>query len=293
MRACTAISGLVIAGAVAAFAAGLGGVEPTPAAASPQSLYPDLYPLAATDFRFDTVTINGEQRTVLRFSTTSANGGDGPLDLWADPEIIVQNGSQKQKVYQRVLLADGTWETLASPAGTFIYHDGHNHTHFQGYAIYDLHRPNDRENVRAHGAKTTFCIMDTTRIDRKLPGAPKRAVYRTCGGEVQGMSVGWGDKYSYYLDGQWVDVTDLVQNNADGANDRDYVLTIEVDPVGGDGEIKETTENVHANVSQAALCIDFTNLTLQKGSCGSSGGGPGPDCSKNSNARVCRHTSSG
>ena len=119
MRAWTALGGLAIV--VAAIIAVVA-LIPFPAAAGPQSLYPDLYPLPATDFRFDTVTINGEQRTVLRFSTTSANGGDGPLELRADPEIIVENGSKKQKVYQHVLLSDGNWEETAKLAGTFEYH---------------------------------------------------------------------------------------------------------------------------------------------------------------------------
>ena len=59
------------------------------------------------------------------------------------------------------------------------------------------------------GSKTTFCILDSTRISTRLPGAPKKAVYTTCGNQVQGMSVGWGDKYIWTLAGQELDITGL------------------------------------------------------------------------------------
>ena len=44
--------------------------------------------------------------------------------------------------------------------------------------------------------------MDTTKIDARLPGAPRKSVYSTCYANVQGMSVGWGDTYGSYLAGQ-------------------------------------------------------------------------------------------
>ena len=74
------------------------------------------------------------------------------------------------------------------------------------------------------------------------------------------MSVGWGDKCSYYLDGQWVDVTDLVQSNADGAKNGDYVLTIEVDPFGRVVEKPDLPQE-----SQAALCLNFNGSHGQDG----------------------------
>ena len=91
-------------------------------------------------------------------------------------------------------------------AGFFVWHQTHNHFHFEDYADYIL------QSVTAPGAsvrtatKTTFCIMDTTEIDPQLDGA---AFYTTCGKSVQGMSVGWGDTYGWYLDGQAIDVTGL------------------------------------------------------------------------------------
>ena len=75
---------------------------------------------------------------------------------------------------------------------------------------------------RRIGTKMTFCVMDTDLVDRKLPGAPPRATYRTCGSQIQGMSVGWADTYGYQLAGQEIDTT--------GLPDGRYQLTIEIDP---------------------------------------------------------------
>lgn len=71
------------------------------------------------------------------------------------------------------------------------------------------------------GSKTTFCVMDTTKI-AGLPGAPTQAFYSSCGRDLQGMSVGWGDTYGAHLAGQELDFS----GNADGI----YQLKIEIDP---------------------------------------------------------------
>jgi hypothetical protein len=50
------------------------------------------------------------------------------------------------------------------------------------------------------GHKQGFCVID---IVAPAPGLTPR--YGHCGD--QGLSVGWADRYSYFLDGQWIDVT--------------------------------------------------------------------------------------
>ncbi len=103
-------------------------------------------------------------------------------------------------------------------------------------------------------------VNDTDRINHRLPGAPKRSVYRTCSSEIQGMSVGWGDTYRYYLAGQAIDVTDLP--------DGDYELTIEVDPK---KRLLET--NDADNTSTMLLRISVSDGTV--GVLGGDGSGPG------------------
>ena len=176
---------------------------------------PNLTPLPASNFSLVNNTTAGTQ--TLRFSTTSWNNGAGPLQLEAGP---VDTGNGKQQVYQRVFNSDGTSTTFF--AGWFEWHNGHNHFHFDDYALYTLQPVNAPGASLRTGSKTTFCVMDTTKINGSLAGAPVNAGYATCGNQIQGMSVGWGDTYGAHLAGQEIDFTD----NPDGM----YQLKIEIDP---------------------------------------------------------------
>ena len=150
-------------------------------AATGDELRPNLQALPASDVRLETTS---DGRTLLRFSTTSTNVGAGPLELRAG-QVGTDN---KQEVYQRVYREGGGWQDYL--AGQFVYHPDHGHVHFEGYARYEL-QPEDAPGASERvGEKVTFCVMDTTRIDTRLPGAPKTAVYTTCGNQVQGLSVG-------------------------------------------------------------------------------------------------------
>jgi hypothetical protein len=153
--------------------------------------------------------------TNLRFSTLSWNSGTGPLELRAG---AIDLNQLTRKVYQRVYRSDGTSsDTLA---GDFVYHPEHAHVHFEDYAVYRLVPLNAPGASERQSAKTTFCVMDTNKISN-VPG-PANAVYSTCGSEIQGMSVGWGDTYGSHLAGQSFDVT----TSPDG----DYHLIIDIDP---------------------------------------------------------------
>jgi hypothetical protein len=190
--------------------------------------------------------------STLRFSTTSWNNGTGPLELVAGP---VDTGSGKQRVDQRVYLSDGT--SFLHQAGFFEYHETHNHIHFDDYALYTLQPVNAPGGSLRTGSKTTFCVMDTTKINTQLPGAPSSPVYSTCGRYVQGMSVGWGDTYGSHLAGQEIDITD----NPDGV----YQLKIEIDPK---KVIIESNEN--DNVSCVLLDIRMPSTVTvldNSGSC--------------------------
>ena len=175
---------------------------------------PNLTPFPARDVQIEN---RSDGTRLLRFSTVSWNNGVGPLEIRAG---AVDTGSGKQQVFQRVYQSDGTY--IDQSAGWFEYHPTHGHIHFNDYALYTLQPVNAPGGSEKIGAKTTFCIMDTTRVNTRLPGAAKKATYKTCGSSVQGMSVGWGDRYGYSLDGQFIDIT--------GLPDGDYALSIQVDP---------------------------------------------------------------
>jgi Lysyl oxidase len=186
-----------------------------------QALLPNLQPFPAFDLRLSFNSTGGKE---IRFSVTSFNWGLGPLEL-----IAGGTSDAGQDVYQRVYYSDGSHKDYF--AGTFVWHPAHNHFHFGDYALYKLDPVNAPGGSSKNGSKTTFCIMDTTKVDGNLPGAAPQAVYDTCGNTVQGMSVGWGDTYGYALAGQSVDFT----GNPSG----DYCLTVQIDPKGKLCELDE------------------------------------------------------
>jgi Lysyl oxidase len=175
------------------------------AAAYGQELRPNLRAFPA--FNLSVVANVDTGNPELRLSATSWNSGAGPLEL-----VAGATGPGGQDVYQRVYNAGGSFTDHL--AGTFVWHPEHNHFHFQEYALYTL-RPVDAPGASQRQAyKTSFCIMDTTKVDTRLPGAPNKAVYGGCNAQVQGMSVGWGDTYGALLSGQAIDLT----GNPDGVN---------------------------------------------------------------------------
>lgn len=200
---------------------------------------PNITPFPAQDIRIEE---RSDGTTHLRFSTLGWNNGVGPLEIRAGA-IDTVNG--KQEVIQRIYSDDGTYREVK--AGSFVYHASHGHIHFDDYALYTL------QPVVANGAadrissKTTFCIMDTTRVNTRIPGAPKRAVYKSCTGTVQGMSVGWGDRYGYLLEGQSIDITAL--------SNGDYNLIIKIDPK---SHIVESNDNDNTSTVR----IRLTNGTV-------------------------------
>lgn len=211
-----------------------------PSFAQVVELKPDLQAVPAFSLVLATDTSGNK---LLRFSARTWNSGGGPLELRAG-----ETGSAGQNVYQRVYLSDsGYYNRLA---GTFVWHELHNHFHFDDYALYTLQPVNAPGGSARTGVKTTFCIMDTNAVDTTLSGAPQQAVYATCGASVQGMSVGWADTYGYNLAGQSIDITGLPNG--------DYALSIEADYKNNILEINEGN-----NSSCMLVRLNVTNSTFQ------------------------------
>jgi hypothetical protein len=214
-----------------------------------QPLYPNLEPLPAYDLGLRPDFMGG---TELVFSTLTKNSGRGPLEVVAG-ELT---GEELQDIFQRIYWDDGTFEDVL--AGTFVFHDEHGHIHVEDYSEYILEMEDAPGDPVRLGQKTSFCLLDTDKIDRKLPGAPKRPVYSTCD-DLQGISVGWGDAYHYNLPGQNFDVTDLETGY--------YLLTIVTDPA---NQLVETDET--DNTSTIRIYLDMEALTVD----GVPGDGGGP-----------------
>jgi hypothetical protein len=217
----------------------------TSGSASAQNVLPNLEPFPASEVR---LTDGGN---TLRFTTTSWNRGAGPMEL-VGGEIIEDGDPEnpgKRRVYQRIFKADGT-STLAE-VGIFEYHGGtHNHFHLENFARYTLQPVNAPGGSQRSSAKVSFCLIDNTKVNTRLPNAPKKPRYELCSFDIQGISVGWGDTYGYALDGQSFDFT----GNPSG----DYLLKVEVNPLGNLFE-----SNTADNISCALLRIDRSLLSVQ------------------------------
>ena len=193
----------------------------------------------------------------IRFSVTSANLGDGPLEY-----IGGETGRGKQNIYQRVYLSDGTFYDRR--VGAFIWHPEHQHIHVENYAAYVLQALNAPGNSKRTGQKTSFCVMDTDRIGSIGSSQPH---YINCDSQVQGMSVGWGDTYHSHLAGQEIDLT--------GLPDGDYTLTIVVDPNGRLRELSTADNTSCIKLRLTGIATSPSVTVLNPTSCGAGGGPPG------------------
>lgn len=224
------------------------GMLAQPAASSAQELKPNLVALPASEFAMTTDASTGAPKLV--FASTSWNNGSGPLEL-----VAGATGIAGQDVYQRVYNSDGTFQYYL--AGTFQFHPDHQHFHFENYSLYTLKLVGSPGGSQKQSSKTSFCVIDTTKVNTSLPGAPSQPVYTACNSTVQGMSVGWGDRYGPTLAGQSFDLS--------GSSDGDYDLTVLVDP---QARLLETSES--DNESCVRLHISVTNRTVQPlGACSS------------------------
>lgn len=189
-------------------------------------LLPDLFVLAdqANDYLYgwylDQTEIPG--RTLMRLSTATPNIGTGPLEL--------RGSSNSPGVVQRIYHGDGAYHERL--AGTFTFHPGHGHLHFDDWVQFHLRKVlpgNGVGDIVAAGTKTSFAIIDLETHNSALPGYTPTGVYG--GGLTQGLSVGWRDIYDASLEGQWIDITALQPGQ--------YWLEGIVDP---DNHIEESDE---------------------------------------------------
>src|SRR5262249_44578964 len=70
------------------------------------------------------------------------------------------------------------------------------------------------------GHKQGFCVVDVVKVGAAGATRDPRT-YWDCFGN-QAISVGWGDEYTFNLDGQWIDVTDVPTGT--------YMLEVETNP---------------------------------------------------------------
>jgi hypothetical protein len=188
-------------------------------AAPPTELLPDIDPAAPKEL---TVEPDGSGGFQLSFDATFDNVGDGPLHI----EGHRPDASERSMVADQVVTRlDGSMR-LNPGVGElrFVESEDHRHWHFIRFMRYELVRPTDDELV-APDRKTGFCLGDRYDADAsvRLPGEPLApGVFDVppdpdwCARDdpdrphlTMGLSVGYGDKYHAFLDGQSIDVTDV------------------------------------------------------------------------------------
>ena len=257
-------SGLLRAVAALGLVAGLGLAGPA-ATREPTPRYPDLRTLPPADVLLDSRTVGQATRYALRFSTTIWNAGQGPLELRGAAS------GDKTLAYQRI--HDDAGGFTKRLVGQFVYHDGHDHWHFENFAEYELWpEPEYRQwlasgrqegQPRWRGSKTTglhesFCVRDSEPVE-SLPGSPDAKVYDACDQELQGLSVGWGDSYPFFLAGQWILLGET--SPADGC----YVLRVIADPnnVLYESEDRADPERESSEANEAVAVVRVLGATAE------------------------------
>lgn len=171
----------------------------------PGDRLPDGVPQAPERVLYQPGILGGPK---LRFSTTIANMGEGPMQLG----IVHLGKNGATQIIENDLT--GT-PTTADIRADFFYHAEHRHIHFDDWASTSLYvyKRNSDGTLGApltSGKKLSFNVTDSDHVAPELdPDGENR--YRTTWNTYnnQGISVGWADTYGPMLAGQFIDVPKL------------------------------------------------------------------------------------
>jgi hypothetical protein len=174
---------------------------------------PDLDQEAPSDLAVRTTTPSGRRSYALGFRSAVVNVGAGPLIVKGTrpstdvPVMRVDQLIERDGAPPRVVTDIGRMQYTISP--------DHRHWHYLQFDRYQLQRAELHnvagERVRVRDRKTGFCLGDRYRTRQRLEAAPPpRPVFTgRCGLDrpdllqmLEGISVGYGDDYSAFLEGQ-------------------------------------------------------------------------------------------
>jgi Lysyl oxidase len=202
---------------------------------------PDLVSLPLADFLIGTDAETGNQ--TLRFTSSIANIGDGPLRVYARRS---SPSDSAWSVIQSFDEPDGDPSGLVTPANLTYGGHGHDHWHLRFGAAYRLSQVDGGDEARSQ-TKAGYCFFDQVQFDGAAVSGPPDRMFLpdTCGTPdstevTMGMSVGWQDPYFWQLEDQSVDVT--------GLPDGPYRLTAEADPDGWLREVDESNNGTWTDV---------------------------------------------
>ena len=188
--------------------AAIAGALLVPSAAAAHDLLPDLGMAPLRDFKVDRLN---DGSVVLRYSAIVVNTGAGRFQLLGSR---ASTSETQMSVAQRIFDSTGTMRDRATGAQMYFAGDGHRHWHVASLEESVLERLDNGVKVGS-GAKHGFCFYDNFAFRLGLPGAPGSPFYTTCGTDPSvmtqqmGLSIGWGDIYSWQLVDQWIDITNV------------------------------------------------------------------------------------
>ena len=220
------IAALVGVATALACASGAAGTSPTPDARG--RLLPDLVQILPShvSIAHRRSLVRG-RRTLLTFAAAAENHGAGPLIVKASRP---DRNSGSMTARQLVRRADGGTEVVPNVGSLrFVRSRDHRHWHFLDFMRYELRTSSGALIGSDH--KTGYCLGDRFRIaGATFPGEPSRPVFRRrCGlnepsllSVSEGISVGYGDRYPAFLEGQFIDITTVPSGR--------YVLVQRVNP---------------------------------------------------------------
>jgi hypothetical protein len=240
-----------VATVVLALIVGAGAAKHTPTAvtAVAAELLPDLDQETPSQLEIREHVSGGQRSYLLGFRSAVRNIGDGPLIVeghrpdTSTPSMTVDQVIERTGQPQVVVPAVGWMRYAISP--------DHQHWHYLEFEHYQLQSSELRRagssDALVEDHKTGFCLGDRYGVPAPAPpAAPLKPVYTgRCGLSNPellhvraGISVGYGDAYSAYLEGQDLPL--------DGLADGRYVL---VHRVNVDGRLHEISyENDAASV---------------------------------------------
>ena len=176
---------------------------------------PELRPDLVQRLPSELETREAEGRFELGFTSAVENRGNGPLRVNGRR----RPGSSDMSGDQFIRRADGS-SARAPGVGTLRYtkSTGHHHWHLLRFDRYELRRASDHRLVTPD-RKTGFCLGDRYEASyesrykpsRQAPHASNNCRPYEPGANAVAMaiSVGYGDDYHAYLEGQSIDVTGM------------------------------------------------------------------------------------
>jgi hypothetical protein len=190
-------------------------------------LKPNLRAIRARDLY---ISRDGGKRK-LRFEAGIANIGAGPVEVRPNQRRDCPEGKHHAtQVMYRDTNGNGRYnprietDVARRSAGCMVFHQYHDHWHFEAASRYTLYKAKRREISKIAQRKMSFCLMDSRRVPTALGTYNYADRYGNCSRRSpQGISIGWVDVYPSYLAGQAIT---LPPRMGDGL----YCLQITVDP---------------------------------------------------------------